>query len=192
MRYGPDSILRFTGADSHMPERAGTLRPVKTKPPPPLSAPPRETGEPPRRPLLLFDPPQRIEVIASVPDGPPRRFFWRGRSYVASRHEGPERIAPEWWRRPGGHGDNPGFTRDYYRVEDDAGHRFWLFRRGLYETDLPAPLPLAGGAGGEHGQGQRGKEKGPPLPPPASGRGRPRSNPGVLTLPEWYIHGLFA
>lgn len=24
-------------------------------------------------------------------------------------------------------------TRDYYRVEDREGRRFWLFRQGLYE-----------------------------------------------------------
>jgi protein ImuB len=143
VRYGADSVLRFAGADSHIPERAGTLRPVQANmpasPAPLPNTPPREDGEPPRRPLLLFDPPQRIEVIASVPDGPPRRFAWRGRSYVAVRHEGPERIAPEWWRRQGGHDDNPGLTRDYYRVEDEGGHRFWLFRHGLYSEAATPP-----------------------------------------------------
>lgn len=139
VRYGAGSVLRFTGADSHIPERAGTLCPVQARPVPPLSAPPRETGEPPCRPLLLFDPPQRIAVIASVPDGPPRRFTWRGRSYATLHHEGPERIAPEWWRRQGGHDDNPGLTRDYYRIEDEGGHRFWLFRHGLYGKEAVPP-----------------------------------------------------
>lgn len=140
VRYGADSVLRFTSTDSHIPERAGTLRPVQAGPALPLSwTGPK--GEPPRRPLLLFDPPQRVEVIAAVPDGPPRRFRWRGRSYVAVRHEGPERIAPEWWRRLGGHDDNPGLTRDYYSVEDEVGHRFWLFRHGLYEQAATAEPP---------------------------------------------------
>jgi protein ImuB len=139
VRYGPECVLRFTGADSHIPERAGTLGPVRAGTVPLAGASPREAGEPPRRPLLLFDPPQRIEVIAAVPDGPPRRFRWRGRGYVAVRHEGPERIAPEWWRRQGGHDDNPGLTRDYYRVEDEGGHRFWLFRHGLYSAEAVAP-----------------------------------------------------
>ena len=40
--------------------------------------------------------------------------------------EGPERIAPEWWR------GSDGATRDYYRAEDKTGRRFWLFREGLY------------------------------------------------------------
>jgi protein ImuB len=96
---------------------------------------PPEPGDPPLRPLLLFDPPQQVEVIAAVPDGPPRRFRWRGEAHNIVRQEGPERIAPEWWRRREGHAGNPGLSRDYYRVEDEAGHRFWLFRHGLYERE---------------------------------------------------------
>jgi protein ImuB len=26
-------------------------------------------------------------------------------------------------------------TRDYFRVEDAEGHRFWLYREGLYGPD---------------------------------------------------------
>jgi protein ImuB len=40
--------------------------------------------------------------------------------------EGPERITPEWWRRTEVN------ERDYYMVEDTEGHRFWLYRDGLY------------------------------------------------------------
>jgi protein ImuB len=48
------------------------------------------------------------------------------------RHaEGPERIAAEWWRSAGGG------IRDYYRVEDEAGRRFWLYRAGIYRPDRP-------------------------------------------------------
>ena len=50
------------------------------------------------------------------------------------RYEGPERIAAEWWRRR----DNAGLTRDYYRVEDVQGRRYWLFRHGLYD-EKPDP-----------------------------------------------------
>jgi hypothetical protein len=49
------------------------------------------------------------------------------RVHEVVRAEGPERIAPEWWR-PG----TDGVTRDYYRVEDAQGRRFWIFRAGLY------------------------------------------------------------
>ena len=78
------------------------------------------------RPLQLFEPPQPIETLAEVPDGPPLRFRWRRVLHEVAHAEGPERIAAEWWRRPEAR------TRDYYRVEDADGRRFWLFRAGLY------------------------------------------------------------
>jgi protein ImuB len=96
-------------------------------------------GEPPLRPLTLFDPPERVEVLAQVPDGPPRQFRWRGTAHRIVAQEGPERIAPEWWRRQNGYDANPGLTRDYYRVEDESGSRFWLFRHGLYERETAQP-----------------------------------------------------
>jgi protein ImuB len=55
--------------------------------------------------------------------------------HEVSRHEGPERIAAEWWRRA----DGAGLTRDYYRVENSAGQRFWLFRHGLYGSEKRDP-----------------------------------------------------
>jgi len=92
------------------------------------------------RPLHLFDPPQPISVIAEIPDGPPRRFQWRRSSHLIVRHEGPERIASEWWRRKDGHEPGKGgLTRDYYRVEDMHGRRFWIFRHGLYGTEKVSP-----------------------------------------------------
>jgi protein ImuB len=60
------------------------------------------------------------------------RFRWRRALYSVARAEGPERIAAEWWRADG-------LTRDYFRVEDSTGHRFWLFREGLYERDEASP-----------------------------------------------------
>ncbi len=137
-RYGKDRVLRFAASDSHIPERAGMLIPAHASPPN-VHWLPAEAGEPPLRPLLLFDPPQRIEAIAEVPDGPPCHFRWRGQSYRLIAHEGPERIAPEWWRRRDGRADHPSLTRDYYRVEDEAGRRFWLFRHGLYERETSEP-----------------------------------------------------
>ena len=51
----------------------------------------------------------------------------RGHAFdEVARAEGPERIGGEWWRDPHER------TRDYYRVEDIDGRRFWLFRAGLY------------------------------------------------------------
>lgn len=137
VRHGAEAVLRLTPGNSHMPERAGLLRPAAERGED-LPWPQPATADPPLRPLLLLDPPQPVEVLAAVPDGPPRRFRWQGQTYSLVRQEGPERIAPEWWRRRGGHA-NPGLSRDYYRVEDEAGHRFWLFRHGLYERETGDP-----------------------------------------------------
>lgn len=85
------------------------------------------------RPLRLLPSPEAVEVVAEVPEGPPRIFRWRRISHHVARADGPERIAPEWWRE-GKHR-----TRDYYRVEDVDGHRFWLYRDGLYHRDNEGP-----------------------------------------------------
>lgn len=131
IRFGPRCVNRFRPRDEHLPEYAATRVPPRAER---FSWPQPEAGEPPLRPLFLYDPPQRVSVIAEVPDGPPRRFGWRGSQHRVVRHEGPERIAYPWWKHPEGHGP----TRDYYRVEDEAGQRFWLFRHGLYsESEHP-------------------------------------------------------
>lgn len=137
VRAGEQRFRRLAPRDTHIPERATRLVPVAARPQPSWDAP--LPGEPPLRPLTLFDPPERIEVVAQVPDGPPRQFRWRSSLHRIVHQEGPERIAPEWWRRAEGHAGDPGLTRDYYRVEDDAGRRFWLFRHGLYERETNAP-----------------------------------------------------
>lgn len=133
-RLGRHRVRRFRAGDSHIPEQAAfELAVAETLPP--CSWPVPEPGEPPLRPLHLFEPPQRIEVLAEVPDGPPRRFRWRAVQHEVTRYEGPERIAAEWWKRRSGRG----LTRDYYRIEDMRGRRFWVFRHGLYGTEKPAP-----------------------------------------------------
>lgn len=133
-RLGRDRVRRFTPGDTHIPEQGVLALPaVETAVPAQWSTP--EPGEPPLRPLHLFDPPQPIDVVAQVPDGPPHRFRWRRVQHEVTRFEGPERIAAEWWQRLP---DDPGLTRDYYRVEDARGRRFWLFRHGLYD-EKPAP-----------------------------------------------------
>jgi protein ImuB len=130
-RLGPEHILRLAPVDRHIPEKAQRLIPAHQAAPAwPGSAP---AGSPPLRPLMLFDPPQPVIAMASVPDGPPLRFRWQGQLHEVTLAEGPERIAPEWWRMPQGHLANHGLTRDYYRVENAQGRRFWLFRHGLYE-----------------------------------------------------------
>ncbi|WP_420412959.1 DNA polymerase Y family protein [Roseibium sp.] len=93
------------------------------------------------RPLRLIDPAEEVEALAMVPDGPPLRFRWRRGLYQVARSEGPERIAPPWWI---GAADRPseakeGVTRDYFRIEDTDGRRFWLYREGLYERETARP-----------------------------------------------------
>ncbi|PAX08666.1 Y-family DNA polymerase [Sphingomonas lenta] len=79
------------------------------------------------RPVRLLPRPEPVEhVLAELPDHPPKRFTWRGRSYRVVRADGPERIGGEWWRRPA----ERDAVRDYFSVEDEEGRRFWLFRRG--------------------------------------------------------------
>src|SRR5580693_4305272 len=121
-RLGPNSVRRFEPVASHLPERAEMLPPIDGEAP----AWPEPEQKP--RPLLLLPHAEPAEdVTALVPDGPPRRFSWRGVTYDITGAQGPERIAGEWWRHR-----KPQPTRDYYLVEDSAGHRFWLFREGLY------------------------------------------------------------
>lgn len=138
-RLGRHRIQRFHFNDSHIPEQAAFELPAQDKPAH-GEWPKPEEGEPPMRPLQLFDPPQPISVIAEIPDGPPRRFQWRRASHLIVRYEGPERVASEWWRRKDGHMPGKGgLTRDYYRVEDAGGRRFWIFRHGLYGTEEASP-----------------------------------------------------
>lgn len=135
-RLGRDRVLRAVARDTHWPERQVLLVAAQQADAAALAIPwpqPREHA-PPDRPILLFDPPQPIEVIAETPDAPPRRFRWRQMPHDVALAEGPERIAPEWWRALPG---TP--SRDYYRIEDSEGRRFWVFRAGLYERETAAP-----------------------------------------------------
>lgn len=119
-RFGRAALAQLQPAASHTPERAEARAA-------PL-APPRPAGRPapPERPQRLLDPAEEVRVLYAVPEGPPAQFLWRRRTHRVARYEGPERIAPEWWQ------DRPGTRlRDYFRVEDEAGHRFWLYREGL-------------------------------------------------------------
>ena len=78
------------------------------------------------RPVRLLEPPQPIEAMALLPDHPPVVFTWRRVRHLVRHADGPERIAGEWWKR-----DREWVSvRDYFRVEDENGRRFWLFRCG--------------------------------------------------------------
>ncbi|WP_164511827.1 Y-family DNA polymerase [Brevundimonas fluminis] len=130
-RLGEDGVLTPAPVDSWIPERAERLVPALGRRPQTASA---DFG---RRPVLLFDPPEPVEAIAELPDHAPARFTWRRVTRRVIRADGPERLSPEWWRpRSDGRRDR---TRDYYRVEDEAGARYWMFREGQYGPDWTGP-----------------------------------------------------
>jgi protein ImuB len=116
-RNGPRSIFRMEPTEQDLPERS--FRTV-----PPLSAPSAIGWDRRPRPVQLIAPPQRIDVLALLPDHPPARFTWRGQQRRVVRADGPECIFGEWWQAD----EEIALTRDYYRVEDEAGGRWWLFR----------------------------------------------------------------
>jgi protein ImuB len=137
-RLGAGNVWRLAPRDSHIPERAETrvaalagALPRGQRATPVWSA----RALPPRPPLLLARP-EPITVTAEVPDGPPARFRWRRLERRVARAEGPERVAPEWWREPAGPCARP---RDYFRIEDEAGGRYWVFRDGLYGGEGEPP-----------------------------------------------------
>jgi len=127
-RLGADRLARPTPQESHMPERA--IKMVQ-----PLAAPKKKAQWPnlPQRPTRLLPNPEPIDVTAPIPDDPPIMFRWRRIMHRVTWAEGPERIAPEWWRPTGSDANESRETRDYYRVQDEAGGRYWVYRAGLYE-----------------------------------------------------------
>jgi len=129
-RLGARRVMRLIANDSHIPEVAAASVPAQ-------AGIARENGwaafrrfrngvalSP--RPLRLLAKPEPIEAIATVPDGPPVRFRWRRAFHEVVAADGPERIEGAWWS------EESGPARDYFRVEDKAGLRFWVFRAGLY------------------------------------------------------------
>ena len=133
-RLGPGNVVRPRPVESHIPERAvDWVPPLDAGPPnswPPNSWPQADGPQARPRPIRLLPHPEPIEAMAPVPDDPPLSFRWRHVLHRVRRAEGPERIAPEWWRVE----DDGAETRDYYRVEDESGGRYWLYRAGLYQA----------------------------------------------------------
>lgn len=123
-RIGARRLYRIAPVESDVPERS--VRRVA-----PL-APDDGAGWPEHwpRPARLLARPEAIEVMALLPDHPPAAFTWRGLRRVVKRADGPERIFGEWWKRDG----ERAAMRDYFRVEDEAGARFWVFRSGEEEA----------------------------------------------------------
>jgi protein ImuB len=116
------AVWRLAPRASHWPERAA----MKVDPFAQVATPAGWAARP--RPLCLLRRPEQIQVVAVLPDSPPRRIHWRGRWIDIHAAEGPERFEPEWWRD---RADRP--VRDYYRVECTDGTRLWVCRAGLPE-----------------------------------------------------------
>ena len=148
-RLRAEAVQMLAPRASHIPERSEVRLAALAAPLPRGGAPsPRYeppwpygtglSGQPlgrqgPRRPAFLLERPELISVVAEVPDGPPARFTWRRVERRVARAEGPERIAPEWWRSIGASAETKRpRPRDYYRVEDETGDAFWVFRHGFY------------------------------------------------------------
>ncbi len=119
-RVGEDRIYRFAPVQSDIPERS--VRRVAPNSPV-MDATWPDTWP---RPSRLLATPEAIETVALLPDHPPVSFSWRGVRRRVKRADGPERIFGEWWRRDA----ECDAVRDYFRVEDETGARFWIFRAG--------------------------------------------------------------
>lgn len=165
-RLGPGAVLKTELIASRLPERAARLVPAVAARAEPLAAPVLQ------RPLRLLPEPERVAIMAEVPDGLPASMVWRRENYRLIRGEGPERLGAEWWRsgaqlklvepptpkepEPGEEPEPPPYiprlpsfdpdagTRDYYVVEDQDGRRFWVFRQGFYSGAVPPAWYLHG------------------------------------------------
>ena len=154
----------MTLQESHIPERAIVTSPATARTRPAPAAPWRASSPLKRplsrpRPLRLLPRPEEVEAIAPVPDDPPVMFRWRKQVFRIEHADGPERIAPEWWHDGLGltEGERDGLEsdasdreeadasqasstsiqdniRDYYRIEDRRGRRFWVYREGVYRS----------------------------------------------------------
>jgi protein ImuB len=158
-RIGSHRVVVHLPQDTHIPERAVLSLPAQQHLAMAMRAdwPARIESEPPLRPLRMFARPEPIDILADFPHGPPVGFRWRRHFHRLALVEGPERIAMEWWhdrqtvleredacteqypfqdevteeRR-----DASSLTRDYFRVEDKEGERFWLYREGVYRREV--------------------------------------------------------
>jgi len=115
-RLGRNAVVRLVPVASHVPERAVTVTPALNELPPhgwPAERP---------RPVQLLAAPEPIDV-AEIEDAVPARFRWRRIEHRVAGSEGPERIAPEWWRPAGDQ-----TARDYFWLQDEEGRRYWVYR----------------------------------------------------------------
>lgn len=117
-RLGPDRVRRAERVPSHRPERAFVTQPALAAV---ERALPVEIADPPiARPTVLLDPPEPVEVVVLLPEGPLLRLWWRGVERIVAACHGPERVGGEWWLARES-------SRDYFRVQTDKGVWLWVF-----------------------------------------------------------------
>jgi len=122
-KIGEKAIHRYVADEHYWPERSIRLATTLEE----ISVASWREEKP--RPLQLLKTPETIEVAAPIPDYPPMLFKYKGKLHNIVKADGPERIEQEWWLQQGEH-------RDYYRVEDEEGNRYWLFRLGHYKNEM--------------------------------------------------------
>jgi protein ImuB len=125
-RVGEKNLYRAAPVASDVPER--TVRHI------PALAPDTGAEWPGHwpRPSRLLTHPEAIDTVALLPDHPPASFTWRGVRRRVKRADGPERVFGEWWKRD----PELAGVRDYFRLEDDTGERYWVYRAGDGEDPL--------------------------------------------------------
>lgn len=123
-KVGFQAIHRYLPQEHHWPERS--VKKVRSL----EEQPDTEWRTDRPRPIHLLPEPEAIEVMVVLPDYPPMHFRHKNEVIRVVRADGPERIEQEWWLQGGP-------PRDYYRVEDASGARYWLFRLGLYANQKP-------------------------------------------------------
>ena len=208
-RLGAAAVFHLEEVASHIPERA-ERRVAALHGRSGLGAGTADAGAPkPLRPTFLLEPAEPISVLAEVPDGPPVRFTWRRVTRRVARAEGPERIAPEWWRLIGesamtrdaasrddfediGLGpvvDTPKPAwriRDYYRIEDEHGGVYWMYRAGIYPSSDPVT------ASGVQSDTQPDPDRDTARPAnKVAAADKVEAPARVLAPPTWYLQGLF-
>ena len=137
-RLGRGAVRAPRPVESHLPERAFALAPIGAETnraragdddkanDATINDDWQQTPHPRLRPLRLLARPEPVEALSLLPDYPPAQFRWRRVLHQVVRAEGPERLLGEWWRDDPRDSDAP--ARDYFRVEDADGRRYWLYR----------------------------------------------------------------
>lgn len=117
-RLGSHRIRSFQPQDTHIPENAWRSLPAQHAKPAIVDwRKIRRERDAPRRPLRVFPAPELADLTSC------EQILWRRRQSAVAQSEGPERIAMEWWRA-----ESPQATRDYFRIEDSEGRRYWIYR----------------------------------------------------------------